>query len=128
MTTKIAISSMDADGLNSRVSGHFGRCPYFIIAEVDNNQVTSATALANPYAQHHQPGQVPQFINQQGVNVMLSGGMGRRAVDFFNQFGIDVATGAAGTVGQAVQAYLDGKLNGAKPCAESESHHAHGHG
>jgi len=125
MATKIAISSMDADGLNSRVSGHFGRCPYFIIANIEDNTVIATEAVANPYAQHHQPGQVPQFINQQGVDVMLSGGMGRRAVDFFNQFGIEVATGAAGTVGQAVQAYLDGRLNGAKPCAESERHHHH---
>jgi len=125
MATKIAISSMDADGLNSRVSGHFGRCPYFIIANIEDNTVIATEAVANPYAQHHQPGQVPQFISEQGVDVMLSGGMGRRAVDFFNQFGIEVATGAAGTVGQAVQAYLNGRLNGAKPCAESERHHHH---
>jgi predicted Fe-Mo cluster-binding NifX family protein len=125
MTTKIAISSMEANGLNSAVSGHFGRCPYFIIAEVEGNEIKSTAAIANPYAQHHQPGQVPQFINEQGVNVMLSGGMGRRAVDFFNQYGIDVATGATGTVQTTLQNYLSGKLNGAKPCAESESHHRH---
>lgn len=56
---------------------------------------------------------------------MLSGGMGGRAIQFFNQFGIETATGASGTVKQAVEAFLAGNLQGASSCAESE---AHGHG
>ena len=56
---------------------------------------------------------------------MLSGGMGGRAIQFFEQVGIKAATGANGTVQQALENYLGGGLEGAAPCDESV---AHGHG
>jgi predicted Fe-Mo cluster-binding NifX family protein len=54
---------------------------------------------------------------------MLAGGMGRRAVDFFEQYGIQPATGASGTVRQSIESYLGGELQGVEPCAESHEHH-----
>jgi predicted Fe-Mo cluster-binding NifX family protein len=126
MNTRIAISANDNNGIESTVSGHFGRCPYFIIVDVEENAIKSVQAIDNPHYTSHTPGQVPEFINRQGAGVMLTGGMGRRAVGFFEQYGIDVATGATGTVRQAVQDYLAGKLRGASPCAESRRHHGHG--
>ena len=122
MNTRVAISTLNDHGLNSAVSEHFGRCAYFTLAEIEDNVVKAVQAIANPYAHDHDPGQIPAFIKEQGANVMLTGGMGHRAVNFFEQFGIDVATGAAGTVHQAIQSYLEGKLRGARPCAESRRH------
>lgn len=123
MNIRIAISTLDNKGLNSAVSEHFGRCAYFTLTEIEDNEIKSVQAIANPYAHNHTPGQIPAFIKEQGANVMLTGGMGHRAVSFFEQFGIDVATGAAGTVQQAIQAFLAGRLRGASPCAESRRHH-----
>jgi predicted Fe-Mo cluster-binding NifX family protein len=57
--------------------------------------------------------------------VMLSGGMGGRAIQFFEQAGIKAATGASGTIRQALESYLGGKLSEAAPCDESVEH---GHG
>ena len=54
--------------------------------------------------------------------VMLSGGMGGRAIQFFDQFGIQAATGATGTVRSALESYLGGELVGAAPCKESVEH------
>lgn len=121
----IAISAATAQGGQSPVSSHFGRCPYFVLAHVEDGQVLALRSIENPYAGHHAPGQVPQFIAAQGATVMVSGGMGRRAVEFFAQQGIAVATGAGGTVQEALADYLRGKLRGATPCAESERHHRH---
>ena len=73
----------------------------------------------------HAPGDIPNFIKQQNAQVMLSGGMGGRAIQFFEQLGIQAATGAQGTVHQSLERYLGGRLPGAAPCAESV---AHGHG
>jgi predicted Fe-Mo cluster-binding NifX family protein len=128
LNLRIAISANDNNGLKSAVSKHFGRCPYFVIVDVEENVVQSVQAIDNSYYANHAPGHVPEFIHRQGAGVMLTGGMGLRAVSFFEQYGIEVATGAAGTVHQAIQAYLAGKLRGASPCAESRRHHRHGHG
>ena len=125
MNIRIALSTLDNNGLSSTVSEHFGRCAYFTLAEIEDNEIKSVQAIANPYAHNHGPGQIPAFIKEQGATVMLAGGMGHRAVGFFEQYGIDVATGATGTVQQAIQAYLAGKLRGASPCAESQRHHHH---
>jgi predicted Fe-Mo cluster-binding NifX family protein len=125
MIIRIVVSSQDDTGLSSRVSEHFGRCPYFTLVELEDQEIKSSRAIDNPYAQNHAPGQVPEFIHRLAASVMLTGGMGYRAVSFFEGFGIDVATGAAGTVEEAVQNYLAGKLRGASPCAESQHHHGH---
>lgn len=126
MKTRIAISTLDNKGLGSLVSEHFGRCPYFTIADIEDKRIQSVKTVDNPYAGQHAPGQIPEFIHRQEAKVMLAGGMGHRALAFFEQYGIEAVTGAAGTVLQAVQAYLDGQLNGASPCAESQHHHDHG--
>ena len=56
---------------------------------------------------------------------MLTGGMGRRAIGFFEQYGIEAVTGASGTVRYALERYLGGQLRGVQPCRESIGH-AHG--
>ena len=124
---RIAISSEENNGLDSRVSHHFGRCPYYVLADVNKEEIQVVHAIDNPFAQQHQPGMVPGFIHDQGVDVMISGGMGRRAIDFFDQYGIQVATGADGTVRNTLDRYFKGQLNGAQPCRESVEHHSHDH-
>ena len=123
---RIAISAENNLGLESEVAHHFGRCPFFALVEVDQNEIQSVSVIDNPFYAGHQPGQVPGFIKEQNADVMLSGGMGGRAIQFFSQFGIDTATGASGTVKHAVTEFLSGNLSGTAPCAESVEH-GHGH-
>jgi len=122
---KIAVTAETNLGLDSPVAQHFGHAPYFVLAELEQGAVKTTEVIANPFAESHQPGQIPTFIQEQGAEVMISGGMGGRAIMFFQQAGVQTATGASGTVQQALQAYVSGTLPGAAPCAESV---AHGHG
>ena len=124
-TKRVAISADNSNGLDSVVSPHFGRCPYYVLVDLDGRQVSQVNAVENPYYGHHQPGQVPGFIQSQGADVMLAGGMGRRAIGFFQQYGIQAVTGATGSVRHALEQYLGGGLRGAAPCRESTEH---GHG
>jgi predicted Fe-Mo cluster-binding NifX family protein len=122
---KIAITAENNNGLEGKVAQHFGHAPYFILVDVENGQVTATQSVANPFVNGHAPGQIPGFIQQQNADVMLSGGMGGRAIQFFEQAGIKAATGASGTIRQALESYLGGKLSEAAPCDESVEH---GHG
>jgi predicted Fe-Mo cluster-binding NifX family protein len=119
---RVAVSADDGSGLDSVVSPHFGRCPYFIVVDLEGCEVQQVTAVSNPYHSHHQPGQVPRFIREQGADVMLTGGMGRRAIALFEQYDIQAVTGAAGTVRRSLEQYLGGALQGAQPCRESVEH------
>jgi len=122
---KIAVTAENNNGLDSLVAQHFGHAPYFILVNVENGEVSGVQGLVNPFINGHAPGQVPGFIKEQGADVMLSGGMGGRAIEFFAQVGIKAATGASGTVRQTLENYLGGALKDAAPCDESV---AHGHG
>ena len=128
MTTKtIAIAAEDDKGLAGEVSHHFGRCPYYVMIEVNGKTVLSTKVTANPYYGNHQPGMMPKFIHDIGGNVILSGGMGPRAVQMFQSFGIEVATGAVGNVGRVLDAYLDGKIQGIVPCSHDHPDSCGGH-
>ncbi|MFH2038389.1 MAG: NifB/NifX family molybdenum-iron cluster-binding protein [Chloroflexota bacterium] len=122
---KIAVTAENNNGLESIVAQHFGHAPFFIMVDVENGEVTCTKGVANPYISGHAPGEVPTFIKEQNANVMLSGGMGGRAIQFFEDAGIKAATGASGTVRQSLDNYFGGKLTEAAPCDESVEH---GHG
>jgi predicted Fe-Mo cluster-binding NifX family protein len=119
---RIAISADESRGLESVVGPHFGRCPYYVLVDLDGRDVVRVDAVDNPYYAQHVPGAVPGFISSQDVHVMLTGGMGRRAIGLFEQYGIEAVTGASGTVRHALEQYLGGTLQGAAPCRESVAH------
>ena len=125
--TRIAISAGENLGLDSKVSMHFGRCPYFVLVDFEENEVKATRTVSNPYYNQHQPGQVPGFIHSQQVDVMLTGGMGGRAIAFFEQYGIQAATGALGTVRTALEQYVGHELEEAAPC-HGGAGHDHGEG
>lgn len=118
---RIAVSSEGAEGLEAQVSAHFGRCPYYTLVDVDDCRAAAVQVVANPHYPDHVPGVVPRFIRDQGAEVMLTGGMGQRAIGLFGELGIRAVTGAVGTVGTAVDGYLAGRLGAAAPCRD------HGH-
>jgi len=127
----IALPVESDDGLDSEVCQHFGHAAGFALVKVEAGRVLSCRIVSNPMAEQHQPGMLPGFIRSTGANVLLAGGMGPRAVDLLHGFGIEVATGAAGRVGDAVSAWLGGRLAGISPCDHSHDHGGncgdHGH-
>ena len=123
---RIAISVESSNGLDSTVAHHFGRCPYFALVDLEGNKLQAIEVIDNPYFSGHQVGEVPKFIHDQNADMMLSGGMGGRAIQFFKDYGIGVATGATGTVESTLGNYLAGGLREAAPCSESVAH-GHGH-
>lgn len=115
---RIAVSAQDDRGLDGVVAYHFGRCPFYVFVDVEGQRIADVNVMANPYYNKHQPNKVPYFIQQQGAQVMVAGGMGRRAIQLFDRMNIDTHSGAAGTIRRVVQRVTDGQLTGAAPCRE----------
>jgi predicted Fe-Mo cluster-binding NifX family protein len=120
---KIAVSSNDNKGLESTVSEHFGHCPFFTMVTVKENTIQKTEAVGNPFCQGHQPFEIPNFLKSQGIQVIITQGMGGRAINFFQENAIQPVTGCRGTVKDAVEAFLSGKFSQAAPCSESVAHH-----
>jgi len=92
------------------VSPHFGHCEQFALFDVDEEkkEVTRKELVPSP---GHQPGLLPQWLAEQGVSVVIAGGMGSRAQGLFNQNHIGVVVGALeGDPEKAVLNYLNGTL------------------
>lgn len=123
---KIALAADDKLGLDGEMSMHFGRCPAYLVAMVeDDGNIVSSEVIENPHFNQHKPGEVPRFINSLEVNVIIAGGMGPKAIDMFAGFGIEVVTGVGGNVGNVLKAYLNGEISGASGCSHD---HDHDHG
>ena len=124
---RIAVTAADNVGLDGLVSSHFGRSPYFVLVDLDNGTIGEVRVVSNPYYANHAPGQVPAFVHSQDADVMVSGGMGAGAISFFNQYGIEVATGASGTVREALDSYLASALAGDACCPGGHGDHSSCH-
>ncbi len=123
---RVAVAAADDGGLEAAVSMHFGRCPFYIVFELSGEQVTGVESVANPSAGEHRPGRMPRVVAGLGAEVIISGGMGPRALDAFEQLGIEAVTGASGKVGDALGAYLSGDLRGVDPCDPARRKGRHG--
>lgn len=111
---KIAVASE-----NEMVTGHFGHCINFNIFNAESKNIVSTVSIPNP---GHKPGFLPNFLNDMGVNVIISGGMGGGAIDIFNEKGIEVVVGASGEAKAAAEAYLVGELKSTGSVCHEHQH------
>jgi len=102
------------------VAEHFGHCESFQIFEAENKEITKSESIPNP---GHRPGFLPNFLHEQGVQVIISGGMGGGAVNIFNDHGIEVITGAKGPANTAVEQFLNGVLASTGSVCHEHQHH-----
>jgi len=109
--TTVGIPSTEPGGLDAVFGQHFGHCDLYTLVDIENDEIKNVRTL--PSVPHQQGGCMApvQYLADNGVQILLAGGMGMRPLMAFNQLNIDVffAQGAA-TVGQAVQAFVDGQL------------------
>ncbi len=92
---------------NGMVSEHFGHCEAYMIFDAENNQIVKTESFPSP---GHRPGVLPNFLADQGVKVIISGGMGGSAITLFNKRDVEVIVGATGDAKSIVEKYLQGSL------------------
>ncbi len=102
---KIAIPASTDE---QRISEHFGHCKKFKIFEIENDKILNQFAINAP--EHHEPGALPQLLKDNGVNVVIAGGIGLKAINIFNQENITVITGAVGNIEDILKKFINGTL------------------
>jgi len=96
--------------VGGKLSPHFGHCENFAFVDVDK---TGGTILqrTDVEAPPHEPGLLPAWLREHGVNMIVAGGMGIRAQEFFTQMGIEVVLGAPSAEPETiVRSWMDGTL------------------
>ena len=95
---------------NGKLSMHFGHCERFALIDVDSTKqkILKREDVEPP---PHEPGLLPPWLAEQGVSMIIAGGMGLRAQGLFMQKGIQVVVGLpADTPERLVGHYLTGTL------------------
>ena len=114
MNMKIAVASE-----GKMVAGHFGHCEGFHIFTMTGSNVSGREFVQNP---GHKPGFLPNYLNDLGVNVIISGGMGGGAIEIFNEKGIEVVTGATGDAEAAAARFASGGLKSTGSVCHEHQH------
>jgi predicted Fe-Mo cluster-binding NifX family protein len=105
------------------VSQHFGRCPTFTIVDLQNGKVIAKEVVENP---GHEPGYIPQFLHERGVEAIIAGGMGMRATGFFDEFGIKAIVGISGKIDEVVEQIAKGTIKGGESLCKPGSGKGYG--
>jgi len=106
---KICVTATAGD-LNAQVDLRFGRCQYFVFVDSDTMKFEAMAneAIAAPGGAGIQ---AAQTIVNKGVDVLISGNVGPNAFQVLSTAGVKIATGAYGTVQEAVEMYKAGRLS-----------------
>ena len=98
---------------------HYGQCTRFALFDLDMDRRVVLGRQDVP-APEHQPGLFPSWLAEQGVDVVLAGGMGSKARDLFADRGIEVIIGVSGDEPEVVvRSFLARELAvTTNPCAK----------
>ena len=111
---------------NGQVFQHFGHTKQFKIYDIQDSTVVSFKIIDTNGSGHRA---LAAFLKEQGVEVLICGGIGGGAQNALNEAGIKFFGGVHGSADQAVVAYVCGKLN-YNPDAKCDHHdqeHGEGH-
>lgn len=108
---------------NGEVFQHFGRTESFKIYEVEDNKVVSSEVISSNGTGH---GALAGLLAEQGVNVLICGGIGGGAQTALTESGIELCAGAQGNVDEVVETYLKGELESSGVNCDHH-HHEEGH-
>ena len=106
---------------NGEVFQHFGHTEEFKVYEVEDGKVVSSKIIGSNGSGH---GALAGLLGENGIDVLICGGIGGGAQAALQERGIELCAGASGDADEAVEAYLRGELvNTGANC----SHHGEGH-
>ena len=92
---------------NGNIFQHFGKTEFFKVYEVEDNKVVSSEVIGSNGTGH---GALAGLLAEQGISVLICGGIGGGAQSALAEAGIELCSGAQGDADTAVDAYLKGEL------------------
>ena len=118
---KIAIPLIENIDENSRISEHFGHAPYFAFVDLNENKEYSYEIEKNPL-ENHSTGEIPQYMHEKGVELMVVRGIGMKAINVFENLNIQVIRGVDGTLKEIIEAISSNNLKDRDYTVKSKFH------
>ena len=113
---------------SNQIDGHFGHCEFYNVYSVsDKNVITEIQTIKSEQGCGCKSN-IASVLFEQGVTVMLAGGIGGGAINVLNSVGIQVIRGCSGDAHEIVELYITGKISDSgESCFQHEHHGEGGH-
>jgi len=113
---------------NNQIDNHFGHCEFYRVYTIsETNKIVGEKIVKSVEGCGCKSG-ISTVLAEQGVTLMLAGGIGNGAINVLNNSGIEVIRGCAGVPEEVVLQYIAGSIvDSGESCKTHEEHHADGH-
>ncbi|MBK7133545.1 MAG: NifB/NifX family molybdenum-iron cluster-binding protein [Bacteroidales bacterium] len=113
---------------DNQIDGHFGHCESYSVFTINNKkEITEKKNVESPQGCGCKSN-IASVLADDGVSIMLAGGIGGGAINVLNSSGIDVIRGCSGDATEVVKLYLKGLVeDSGSSCHQHQAHHGHGH-
>lgn len=105
--TLVAVPVASDEGLSSKVNDHFSMSNHYAILDVESGKIATVKIISNPMAGQKN---AAELLVKNRVNVVLAGRIGSCAIKILLDSGARLFSDAEGTVEEAFEDYLAGKL------------------
>lgn len=106
---KVAVCAQD-EGLNAQSDERFGRCPYFVLVDLENEAVHESIRNENVSLFSGAGPQSAQLLSDHDIEAVITGHVGPKAQQALQKAGIKIYIGTGGTVGDNIKEFKEGSL------------------
>ena len=110
-----------------QIDDHFGHCEFYKIFTIsDDNRITGEKIIKSQQGCGCKSN-IASVLADEGVSIMLAGGIGGGAINVLNNAGIEVIRGCSGNVADEVKQFVEGfVIDNGETCKHHEHQHAEG--
>jgi predicted Fe-Mo cluster-binding NifX family protein len=112
---------------SNQIDAHFGHCEFFNVYRVSDNNIILEIQTIESEKGCGCKSNIASVLFEQGVTIMLAGGIGGGAINVLNSVGIQVIRGCSGDAHEIIEQYITGKISDSnESCMQHEHHNGHG--
>ena len=108
----------------SMVNQHFGMSKSFVISTIEDKKILNIEEISAVELSHQHQG-LADLLVKQGATVVITGGIGGRAISGLQQNGLEVIKGASGEYKKVIEEYINGTLEDKDETCNHHGEHHH---
>jgi len=112
---------------SNQIDDHFGHCEFYSVYTItEKGEIADVQTIKSEQGCGCQSN-IASVLAENGVTIMLAGGIGGGAINVLNNSGIEVVRGCSGNAAEIVKLYVGGKINDSgESCLQHEQHKGQG--
>jgi predicted Fe-Mo cluster-binding NifX family protein len=114
---------------NNQIDDHFGHCEFYSVFTIsEKNEITEVKTIPSVQGCGCKSN-IASTLAEDGVTIMLAGGIGGGAINILNNAGIQVVRGCIGNAKEVVQEFISGNIkDSGESCHQHAAHQGEGSG